>query len=650
VGEWNLLKPITIGSQIVRNRIAMAPMCTRLAAADGSVTQRLIDYYAERARNRIGMVMVEYSYIDSKASRAGICQLGAYSDHMIPGLNELAEAITQHGVRAILQICHAGRQTSHAITNTQPLAPSAIPSKKNRVAGVEIRAGDPREISLAEVQEIQQSFVDAAVRAKRAGFDGVEIHGAHGYLLCQFLSPYTNQRTDRYGGTLERRAAFALETIDKLRMRVGPDFVIGYRLSAEEFVQGGINIDTSKEFARMVERKGVDYLHVSAGIVETVNHISPSTYLQRDYRLHLSKAIKDCTRTPVAASGSLDAHTGETALRNQCADFVTLGRALIADPQLPEKLYEQRVEDIRPCIRGNEGCVSRTWPGRSLRCEVNPAAGREKLYTPTPAARRKKVLVIGGGVAGMEAARVAANRGHNVVLIEKNDRLGGHLIAGSAARFKKDTGQLLRWLTKQLKDAQIQVLTERDNIPALMKDIRPDVTVVAVGSEYIRPAVPGASMAHAVTASQVLQGEVGIGDEVCVVGGGFLGCETALFISEEMGKQVTVIEKLDELLLGMEPSSAMSLVERMRNSSVVVRTGLCLEEICEGKVACIDKERNRHEISADSVVLAIGLAPRKELVERIRELIPEVFTIGDCAEGGHIYHAFEDAWRVNLSL
>lgn len=642
MNEWKLLEPVKVGTMSLRNRIVMPPMCTRLAAPDGSVTKRMIDYYSERARGGVGMIIVEYSWIDEKESRAAISQLSVHSDHMITGLGELAEAIKVHGAGAVLQICHAGRQTTSAIMGKQPVAPSAVPCKFLRVM--------PRELTLAEIEEIQDAFAEAARRAKQAGFDGVEIHGAHGYLICQFLSPYTNRRTDKYGGPLENRALFALETLEKIREKVGSQFTVGYRMSADEYVPGGLTLEETAKFAEMLEEVGVDYIHVSAGIYETLHHVVQPTYIERAHLLHLAEGIKKRVEVPVIAVGSLDVETAEKALREGKADLVSLGRALIADPEIPKKLIEGRIEDIRPCIRGNEGCISRFFTGQTIRCEVNPAAGRECEFRIVPATLKKNVVVIGGGIAGMEAARVAALRGHKVTLIEKEEKLGGHAIEASVPKFKDDIRRLLSWLTKQVEKVGVEVKLKTEATPEFVKMLKPDVLIIAVGSDYIVPTIPGINKPFVATAADVLLGRKAVGEKVVVIGGGLVGCETALFIAEELKKKVTIVEMLDEILIGVEPICVMALMERLRKAGVKIHTGWYLEEVTDKGVICTDKKWRRHEIEADTVVLAMGLTARKELVEKFKGLAPEVYVIGDCVEARKIYHAFEDAWRAVLAI
>ena len=640
MNEWILLQPIKIGPLSLRNRIVMPPMCSRLAGSDGSVTQKMIAYYSERARGGVGMIIIEYSYIDEKESRAAVSQLGVQNDHMITGLSELAEAIKAQGAAVVLQICHAGNQTSPAIMGKQPVAPSAIPCKFLGVM--------PRELTLAEIDEIQDAFAEASRRAKQAGLDGVELHGAHGYLMDQFLSPYTNKRIDKYGGSFENRALFALETLRKVRKKTGTSFAVGYRMTADEYIPGGLTLKETTKFAKMLAKEGIDYLHVTAGIYESLPHFVQPVYLPRAYLVHLAEAIRKEVAVPVITVGSLNVEEGEKALKEEKADLVALGRALIADPEIPKKLAEGRLEDIRPCIRGNEGCISRFFTGQTMRCEVNPATGRENEFRIAPVEPEKRIIVIGGGPAGMEAARVAALRGHKVTLIERSKDLGGHLVEGSRPSFKDDTKRLLIWLTKQVYKVGVEVKLETEATPELIKELKPDVLIIAVGSDPIVSRVPSAN-SIVIEAADVLLGKREVGDKVVVIGGGLVGCETALYLAEELKKKVAVVEMLYEILTGMEPVSSMALTERLGKAGVKVHTGWHLEEITPDKVVCTDKMWKRHEIDSDTVVLAMGLKAKNEATKEFIGIAPEVHVIGDCVEARKIYNAFEDSWRAVLA-
>ena len=639
--KWKLLEPIRLGQLCLKNRIVMPPMEARLNGPDGSITRRMIRYYAERAKGGAGLIIVQNTHVDGKASRSAASQGGIHHDHMIAGLNELAEAIQSYRTAAVIQIGHGGRQCAPGAAPMPPVAPSAIPYS----GGVM-----PRELTLAEIEEIQDAFAEAARRAKQSGFDGVEIHGAHGYLICEFLSPNSNRRTDKYGGNLENRARFPLEIVRKVREQVGNDFVVGYRLSADEYVPGGLELEETGKFARMIEEAGISYIHVSAGTYDSLPHMVPPMYIERAHLVHLAEGIKKLVNVPVITVGALDVETAEEALREGKADLAALGRALIADPEIPNKLGSDRLDDIRPCIRGNEGCLSRFNLGRTMRCEVNPACGREEDFNITPAVNKKRVMVVGGGIAGMEAARIAQLRGHEVTLFEKTGQLGGHLLEASVPQFKQKTKALLAWANRQLDKERVSIELGTEVTPDLVREIKPDVIILAVGSDYLIPKVKGCNNSCVCTAGDVLLGNSSVGNRVMIIGGGLVGCETALYIADELGKKVTVVEMLDEILPETENLCKIVLTESLQQSGVEVHKGFHLEEIMNGSVIGTNNEGKRRQIETDTVILATGLGAREKTVALFNSLAPEVDTVGDCAKARNIYSAFEDAWRVALAI
>ncbi len=640
--NWRLLEPVKVGTLSLKNRIVMPPMETIHNNADGSVSQDTIDYYAERAKGGVGLIIVQNSHVDTKASRSAIGMLSIATDHMIAGLSKLAEVIKLNGAAAIIQLGHGGRQANPECNpGVQNVAPSPIPWSGGPM---------PKELTLEELEAIQNAFANAARRAMWAGFDGVEIHGAHGYLIGEFISPKTNLRKDKYAGSLANRARFVLEIIDKVRAMVGNDFTVGFRMSGDEFVDGGLGPDEAAKYAKIVADTGkVDYIHVSGATYESFPHLFPVMYYERSHLLHLAEGVKKLVNNiPIITVGSLDVETGEKALWAGKADLVAIGRGLIADPELPNKLATGKVEDIRPCILGNEGCLSRVFLANPVRCEVNPACGREAAFKMTPAIKKKSVMVIGGGIAGMEAARTAAIRGHDVTLVEKSNRLGGHLIEASVPEFKSPVKELLVWAERQVNRGGIKVRLNTEATASLIKQAKPDVLIVAVGSECSAPPVPGRDKSSVVTETDVFLNQGEIGTEVVVIGGGTVGCETALYIAEGAKKKVTIVEMLDDLLVDQELFNKMVLVERLQAASVAIRTGLMLREITDKGVVCEDRNWQMHELAADTVVLCTGFRARTELVDKFTGLAPEVYTIGDCVEARNIYNAFEDAWRAVL--
>jgi 2,4-dienoyl-CoA reductase-like NADH-dependent reductase (Old Yellow Enzyme family)/thioredoxin reductase len=625
-----LMEPFRLKNLSLRNRIVMAPMLSRLCNPEGIVSQKLIDYYAERARGGAGLIIVEYSYIDDRESKANPGQLGVYSDQLIAGLGDLAEAIQEWGAGAILQICHAGRSTSAKYMGRQPIAPSPVPSYTGEMA---------REMTQEEIEAAVESFGEAARRAKIAGFDGVELHGTHGYLMAQFLSPYTNRRADIYG---RDRGLFALQTLERVRSKVGREYPVGYRIAADEFIEGGITPAETKEFSRRLEEKGIDYLHVSGGLIEVGQHFVIPMYFPQGYLLHLAEGIKKEVKVPVIAVGAIhDPQLAEEALQKEKADLIAMGRALIADPRLPRKIREGRPEDIRPCLRCNQGCASRVRQNKTQRCAVNTEVGRERTMLIHPVPGPKKVCVIGGGPAGMEAARVLALRGHRVTLMEKEGELGGFLRYAAVPDFKGELRGFLQFLKTQVHKLGVEVLLGRRATLDLIKDHRPDAVVLAAGSTLPVSDIPGAQESFVGNALDVLSGKFQAGGRVVVAGGAAMGCEMAAHLAG-WGKKVTVVEMLDELALDLEVRARAALFQLMKERGAETLPGWKVEKIEEGRVLLSDRKWNRKEIPADSVILTLGLVSNRELVQPLRENFPAVHVIGDCVEPRKIYQAIHE--------
>lgn len=645
-----LFEPVQVGPLQLSNRIVMPPMCTRLATPDGYVTREMIDYYVERAKGGVGFVVVEYSYIDQEESKAAVSQLGAYHEKLLTGLRELVEAIHSQGPKVALQICHGGRQTiADRIGELTPVGPSPIPCKFLSTALG--RTNPTRELSIEEVEKLVEAFGRAASLAVGAGFDGVEIHGAHGYLICEFLSPYTNKRNDLYGGDLEGRARFPLEVVAKVKQSVGPGMAVGYRLSGDEFVEGGLTLDETARFARMLEGAGVDYLHISAGIYESMQHMIQPTYLPHGYLARLAEGIKGVVNIPVITVGSYsEPEQAEQVLREGKTDLVSMGRALLADPELLRKVVEGRLEEIVPCIRCNDGCIDRFFKGWTVRCSTNAVCGRETRYARVGRAERPlKVVVVGGGPAGMEAARVAALRGHEVALYEKSGQLGGLLRAATVPDFKADLRRLVNYLSTQLNKLGVRVELNTEATPELVREAAPDVLIVATGSVPVRPDIPGIDKEKVVTALDVLLGEVEVGQKVAVAGGGLVGCEVAAYLAQQ-GKGVIIVEMLEDVALDMEPLSKAALLSLLAESGVEIIRGGCLDEVTDDGVVIIDKQWQRGSIEAEHVVLALGLQPTTETVEALKGLAPQVYSMGDCVQPGKVIDAIIGAFDKAVAI
>jgi 2,4-dienoyl-CoA reductase-like NADH-dependent reductase (Old Yellow Enzyme family)/thioredoxin reductase len=641
---YKLLEPYELRHQTVRNRIALAPMAPMMAAVDGSVTRRQIDYYARYAEGGVGLVFPEALAIDDEESKGIPSMLSIHSPAYITGLNELVEAVQDKGAPCIAQIAHAGYQTMpDIIGGRQPLAPSNVPHALTGVV--------PKAVTEDDIRRIQANFVKSAMHAQAAGFNGVEIHGANGYILTEFLSPRLNQRKDEYGGSLENRARIILEIYEQIRASLNPRLIVGYRLCADERLPGGITPEDVVTFCGMLADVGIDYISVTSSIHESMMYGVPTGYVPRglnlEYAAMVKKAVGDVI---VMCAGGINVELGEQAVRDGAIDVAVIGRAMIADPDLPRKLAEGRPEDIRPCIRANIGCINRTMFGRALSCEVNPAIGREDMQV-TPADVKKKVAVIGGGAAGLEAARLAAKRGHEVTLYEKEAELGGHVVEGCVPTFKKDLVPLMDWLLCQLKKLNIDIRLGVEATPELMQREQPDVIVVAVGSEYAIPEQLAGSAENLINAKQALLEQKPIGDTVIVAGGGTVGCEVALHLASAKGKKVTIVEPCDSIMPhDDEPMSKMSVHKLLPEAGVEILTNVALESFDGERAVCRDKDDQKVVLTADTVVVATGVRARRDLADRFQGLAAELRSIGDCNEARKIYDAFREARLAMLHI
>lgn len=493
-----LFTPGKIGNVEIKNRILKAPQHTGLANMDGTVSERLIRHYRELARGGAGLVMVEYTYVDNDASKSAFCQLGASQTEHISGLSYLASTIKEEGARAGIQLEHCGRQKFLGIPPMK--APSRIPWPTL----YEQTGMIPEELTISEIKQIIEAFGDAAKRAEAAGFDLVEIHAGHGYLITNFLSPHTNKRNDLYGGSLENRMRFLLEVIENVRSKVSEEFTVTMRISCIDYQPDGMKIEETIEVCKRAEQLGLDAIHVSGGDHhQMIYEVSPMA-IPNGPHVWAASAIKEHVSIPIIASGSINTpDLAESILEEEKADFISMGRPLFADPYLPLKAKEGRVEDITPCIRCNDGCLERThFNNRSIRCTVNPNTGREGQLTLTKTENPKRIAVIGGGPAGLEAARVSALRGHSVTLYEKGE-LGGSLNSAAILSFKADLKRLTNYYKTQMEKLNIEICRE-EATPEKIIENHFDTVILAVGAVPKQLKIEGLEPSRVVQAKDVL--------------------------------------------------------------------------------------------------------------------------------------------------
>lgn len=637
-----IFEPLNIGKMPLKNRIALPPMGTGYSEEGGYVGQRLIDYYEARASGGAGLIIVEGT-APSLRCRGGR-QLTLGDDRYLPGWRELAKAIHQHGAKVAVQLHHAGMEIRDG--NYVQVSPSPVIVPRRMVG---ISGKPPHELTTDEIREIVQWFADATKRAREAGIDAVEIHGAHQYLVASFLSSATNMRRDRYGGTVENKARFLIEIIQAMREAVGPDYPIWPRINAEEYgFENGITLEETKQVVPLAVKAGAQAIHVSAyaaGSYVTKAPLSDTPGLL----VPLAEAVKKVARVPVIAVGRLDHEVGEKVLEEGKADVIAIGRRLIADPELPNKVAEGRLDDIRPCI-GCMECIERVGSReQGLSCTINAATGREREYRIQPATKRKRVMIVGGGPAGMEAATVAALRGHHVTLFEKESRLGGQLNLAALPPNKSDIAPWLNYLVGQLKKAGVNTRLNTESSSGLISKSQPDAVIIATGGTPLIPDIPGIGSRNVVTAQDVLSGKAEAGEKVVIIGGGQVGCETGLYLAEK-GKRVVIVEILKRMASDMGPMVRRRLMDGLRQRQVIMLTNAKCEAITEHGVTVTSAEGRKDTYPADSVILAVGSGKNDNLFKGLQDKVPEVYCIGDASQPQGIMEAVRDGYRVALSL
>ncbi|MBC8650816.1 FAD-dependent oxidoreductase [Pseudomonas sp. MTM4] len=704
----HLLSPGRLGNLALRNRIVMAPMGSNFAEQTGHCGERIQAYYEARAAGGAGLLIMGVCAVAYPAGTAEPWQVGVSRDDFIPGLAQLAERVHKHGAKIAMQLQHAGKVSVRDMAEGRELWVPSMPtpvksdimdaltseeianfvsSSRGIGSGPRIRVMDRDDIA-----QMVEWFAAAAVRAQQAGFDGVEIHAAHNYIIAGFLSPYHNQRDDEYGGSLENRSRLLREVLAETRRRVGDTFGVWLRLDAYELhTPGGITLEETRQVARMAEHAGADAVSVSAYARVTTGTAftdAPLLHKPAGY-LGWAAEVRGAVGIPVIAVGRLEPDVADRAIAEGKCDFIAMARKLLADPELPNKLAAGDPDSIRPCIYCYT-CVSQIFINRRVKCAVNAFTGHEHEAVIMPAERPRHIAVVGGGPAGLEAARIASLRGHKVTLLERSERLGGTLFFAALAYH--ENGRLLDNLVHQVRALPIDIRLGTAATPELLKSLEVDEVLVANGARRAAPAIPGADLKHVWSGDELRRLMTGdraeeiakqklsltqrtlmkagsltgatnsteaiqtlsrlwmpLGKRVVIVGGGLVGLELAEFLVER-GRQVAVLEPGSHLGRELAIVRRWRVLDNLRSHEVPLKTGITIERIRDSSVDYRDANGESQQLPADSVILAIGAEPDDTLADSLQNVGLKVLRIGDCGDLGYIDGAIHSATTVALRL
>jgi len=615
--------------------MVMLAIGTGYPEPDGTVGDRFINFYVERARGDVGLIIVPFAPFDMGLSFIP----GLYDDRFIPDARRLTDAVHAYGTKIAPQFLGQYFWVNKENGSFEFIAPSPV---FNRMIGA-----TPRAFTLEELHLLVGEYGEAGRRTREAGFDAIELHLGIGYLLNRFISPCTNKRTDEYGGGLENRMRFSLEIIDRIHKRAGKDYPIICRVSAEEFMKGGHTLEDSKKVVSILEAAGVQAMDVEAGWHECPEPLVVMS-VPRGAFVYLAEEIKKVVNVPVVAAYRINnPELAEQILADGKADLIGLGRALLADPEFPAKAREGRTDEIRTCIACSN-CLDNLLTGYKSGtmspafCSLNPRMGKEVEYAIEPARVVKRVLVVGGGPGGMEAAQVAALRGHRVTLCERGEELGGQLRVACLPRYKDELGCLIKNMASQVRKAGVEVRLNTEVTSELVEKENPEVLILAIGATPLIPDIPGVGQDNVVTAVDVLTRRRDVGETAIVVGGGMVGCETAEFLAD-LGKKVTIVEMLPKIGSDYGATYRHVVLRRLRKTGIKMETNVMVEEITDGGVKA-KRDGILKFFPGDTVVLAVGFKPSKGLGEKLSGKVPAPYSIGDCVEPRRIREAIEEGF------
>lgn len=632
----NLFQEGKIGTMVLKNRVVFPAMGTKMPDEQGYVTDRLIEYHVARVKGGCGLNVVEVAAVHPTSKWPHV--LGLNDDKYLPGLTKLATAIRDAGGKSCIQVWHAGKVAMSTEDGSPTL--SASPEDDNPYLAVK-----PKEISKEEIKNIIKAYGEACLRAKKAGFDSIQIHAGHGYLIPSFISRRTNKRQDEYGGSFENRIRFALEVIDEIRNQVGPDYPILLRTSVEH-LENGMTVEDIIDFAKEAEKHGVDAFDISAGTApETVFLEVPPVDVPIGFNVDSARRVKEAVNVPVITAGRInDPFIAEEIIKNGQADFVDIGRGQLADPEFCNKAERGDVEQIVKCIGCNQGCFDKyVQPGEFISCMRNPACGHEAEYLLEPAPEKKKILVIGGGPAGLESAITLKRRGHEVILCEKENHLGGQFyIAGVAPRKSEMTKAAIQ-MGEIARQEGVEIRLETAVDYPLIEEIQPDEIIVATGAVPFIPNIPGVDLAHVVNSHDVLKDKVSVGKNVVIIGGGLIGMEVAELLSEQ-GKIVTVVEMQAEVAKDIGMLRKVFTMKHAYEKGIKLLVNSKCLEIKEDTVLIEQGEEQLEVTNIDTVILAVGSKAYHPLEGYLEKSKIPFHVIGDAHQPRK---ALEAIWEGN---
>ena len=636
----HLFTPFRFKGLTLKNRIVLPALASFLLGDDGAVTEKAVNHYRLRAAGGPAMVIMEACAV----SREGIVspnQARIYHDRFTEGLSKIARAVKSEGAIPAIQIHHAGRQTSVKIIKQKPYAPSPLRCPTIR--------GDVDPLTIEGIQVLVRKFGDAAVRAMEAGFELIEIHGAHGYLINQFISGFSNIRQDEYGGNTAGRTRFVREVVQEIRRRLGAEFPLSFKISAQEFVPDGLTVEESVQVLKILADAGIDIVQVSAGNDATPEWICQPSFMKKGCLVDSADKIRKALDIPVMVVGRInDPLMANKIIQTGKTDLVCMGRGLMADPKMPEKAMQGRFDDIRTCIACNT-CMESIFRRGRVECLVNPALGRETEMEIRPATTPKKIMVIGGGPGGLNFAWVAARRGHDVQLFERQPQLGGQLKIGSVSNFKKELLNLIRFQKRQIERFKVKCHLNHEVTADTIKQVNPEVVVLATGSIPLVPSVEGIENKIVVPIHDILSRNRPLPKRTAIIGGGSAGCEVALHLSE-YGSLVTMVEMLPKIGGNLETMTKKILIQKLKEHNVQVKTESTLSRVENNGIVITDKNQKETFLETQRVVIAIGYHADHRLYDQIRSFGYETHRIGDCLEARSAKEAIYEGMVLGCSI